>query len=101
MKIIVGQSKNSGKLCDKQFKSVAFNAEVENSIITIATPPSGGTKLSYQVRVLVLIHTKQVTNSKPLSLGDNLMEHKIMLLLHIVPVNIQLRGDEIFSILDD
>jgi hypothetical protein len=47
MKVIVGQSKNSGELHDMQFKLVAFNAEVESSLIIIATPPSGGTKLSY------------------------------------------------------
>jgi hypothetical protein len=47
MKVIVGQSKNSGKLCDTQNELVAFNAEVESRLITIATPPRSGTKLSY------------------------------------------------------
>jgi hypothetical protein len=47
MKVIIAQSKYSGELRELQNKSVAFNAEVESILITIATPPSGGTKLSY------------------------------------------------------
>jgi hypothetical protein len=47
MKVIVGQPKYSGELCELQNKSVAFNAEIESILITIATPPSSGTKLSY------------------------------------------------------
>jgi hypothetical protein len=46
MKVIVGQSENNGELRDMQFELVAFNAEVESNLITIATSPCGGTKLS-------------------------------------------------------
>jgi hypothetical protein len=47
MKIIVGQSEYSGELYEFQNKSVAFNAKIESVLITIVTPPSGGTKLSH------------------------------------------------------
>jgi hypothetical protein len=48
-----------------------------------------------------LIHSKQIKDSKPLSLGDDLIEHRITLLVHIVLVHIQLRGDVILPIFDD
>jgi hypothetical protein len=47
MKVIVGQSEYSGgELCETQTESVAFNAEVDSFLITMATSPSSGTKLS-------------------------------------------------------
>jgi hypothetical protein len=46
MKVIIVQSEYSGELCEMQNELVAFNAEVESVLITIASPPSSGTKLS-------------------------------------------------------
>jgi hypothetical protein len=81
MKVIVGQSKYSRELLD---------TKIDGLIIAISTSPSCGAKLSYQLSVLVLIHTKHVKNSKFLSLGYDPIEHKITFLLHIGPINIHL-----------
>jgi hypothetical protein len=90
MKVIVGQSKYSRELLDTKIVSVTFNAEVDELIIAISTSPSCGAKLSYQLSIPVLIHTKHVKNSKFLSLGYDPIEHKITFLLHIGPINIHL-----------
>jgi hypothetical protein len=47
------------------------------------------------------MQTQYVINPKSLSLGDNLLEHKITLPLHVEPINIQLWGNGVLPILDD
>jgi hypothetical protein len=54
---------------------VAFDAEVDCGLIPISTSPSSGAELSYQFRVLVLIHAKNIKDPKRLSFGDDLVEH--------------------------
>jgi hypothetical protein len=73
---------------------VAFNGEVDGGFIPIATLPSSGAKLSYQLRVPFLIHAKEIKYSKRVSLGDYLVQHWITLVLHIGPINVELWGNK-------
>jgi hypothetical protein len=101
MQVIGGQSEDSRKFRDTKTKSVALNAEVDGGIIAISTPPSSGTELSNQLSVSVLKHPKHVKDPRCLSFVDDYVEHYITLLLHIGPINIELRSDRILLILDD
>jgi hypothetical protein len=65
---IVGNSYTNAEL-------VAFNGEVDGGFIPIATSPSSGTKLSYQLYVPFLIHAKDIKYSKRVSFGDYFVEH--------------------------
>jgi hypothetical protein len=47
------------------------------------------------------MQTQYIINPKCLSLGDNLLEHRIMLPLHVEPIDIQLLGNVVLPILDD
>jgi hypothetical protein len=74
-KVIVSKAKDSGKLCDTNAKLVAFNGEVDGGFIPIATSPSSGEELSYQLHVPFLIHAKDIKYSKRVTLGDYFVEH--------------------------
>jgi hypothetical protein len=65
-KVIVSEAKDSGKLHDTNAKLVAFNGEVDGGFIPIATSPSSGAELSYQL----LIHAKDIKYSKIVSPSD-------------------------------
>jgi hypothetical protein len=84
----VSEAKDSGKLHDTDTELVAFNGEVDGGFIPIATLPSSGVELSYQLRVPFLIHDKYIKYSKKVSLGDYFVEHYITLFLHIGPINV-------------
>jgi hypothetical protein len=100
-KVITSKAKDSGKLHDTNVEMVAFNGEVDGVFIPIATSPSSGAGLSYQLRVPFLIHAKDIKYSKRVSLGDYLVEHWITLVLHIGPINVEPWGNRIPSFLDN
>jgi hypothetical protein len=100
-KVIVSEAKDSGKLRDTKAELVAFNGEVDGGFIPIATSPSSGAELSYQPHVPFLIHAKDIKYSKRVSLGDYFIEHWIMLVLHIGPINVELWGNKILLFLDN
>jgi hypothetical protein len=56
----VSKAEDSLKLHDTDAELVAFNGEVDGGFIPIATSPSSGAELSYQLRVPVLIHAKNI-----------------------------------------
>jgi hypothetical protein len=60
----MSETEDSLKLHDIDAELVAFNGEVDGGLIPIVTSPSSGAKLSYQLRVPVLIHVKNIKNSK-------------------------------------
>jgi hypothetical protein len=74
-KVIVSEAKDSGKLRDTNADLVAFNGEVDDGFIPIATSPSSGAELSYQLRVSFLILAKDIKYSKRVSFGNYLVEH--------------------------
>jgi hypothetical protein len=94
-KVIVSEAKYSRKLRDTNAELVAFNGEVDGGFIPIATSPSSGVELSYQLRVPFLIHAKDIKYSKRLSLGNYFVEHWVMLVLHIGPINVELWANRI------
>jgi hypothetical protein len=79
---------------------VAFNAEVDGGLIPIFTSLSSGTELSCQLCVPILIQDKDIKYSKKVSLGNDLVEYWITLVLHIGPINIELWGNRILPFLD-
>jgi hypothetical protein len=99
-KVIMSEAKDSGKLRDTDAELVAFNGEVDGGFIPIATSSSGA-ELSYQLRVLFLIHAKDIKYSKRVSLGDYFVEQWITLVLHIGPINVELWGNRILLFLDN
>jgi hypothetical protein len=97
----VSETKDSGNLCDTDAELVAFNGEVDGGFIPIATSPSSGVQLRYQLRVPFLIHSKDIKYSKRVSLGDYFVEQWITLVLHIGPINVELWGNRILLFLDN
>jgi hypothetical protein len=87
-KVIVSQTEDSREVHDTYTESVAFNVEVDNGLIPISTSPSSGIELSCQLCVQILIQAKDIKYSKRVSLGNDLVEHWITLILHIGPINI-------------
>jgi hypothetical protein len=67
-KVIVSKAKDSEKLCDTNAELVVFNREVDGGFIPIATSPSSGAELSYQLHVPFLIQAKDNKYSKRVSL---------------------------------
>jgi hypothetical protein len=96
----VSQTEDSREVHDTYTESVAFNAEGDGGLIPISTSPSYGTELSYQLCVPILIQAKDIKYSKRVSLGNDLFEHWITLVLHIGPINIELWGNRILPFLD-
>jgi hypothetical protein len=96
----VSQTKDSREVHDTYTKSVAFNAGVDGGLIPISTSPSSGTELSYQLCVPILKQAKDIKYSKRVSLGNNLVEHWITLVLYIGPINIEMWGNRILPFLD-
>jgi hypothetical protein len=99
-KVIVSQTEDGREVHYTYTKSVALNAEVDGGLIPISTSPSNGTELSYQLCVPILIQAMDIKYSKRVSLGNDLVEYWIMLVLHIGPINIELWGNRILSLLD-
>jgi hypothetical protein len=97
----VSEAKDSGKLRDTNAELMAFNGEVDGGFTPIATLPRSGAELSYLLCVVFLIHAKDIKYSKRVSLGDYLIEHFIMLVLHIGSINVELWGNRIFPFLDN
>jgi hypothetical protein len=100
-KVIMSEAKDSGKLHDTNAELVAFNGEVDGGFVPIATSPSSGAKLSCQLRVPFLIHAKDIKYFKRVSFGNDLVEHWTTLVLHVGPINIELRGNRILLFLDN
>jgi hypothetical protein len=99
-KVIVSQTEESREVHDTYTKLMAFNAEVDGGLISISTSPNSGTELSYQLCVPIFIQANDIKYSKRGSLGNDLVEHWITLVLHIGPINIELWGNRILPFLD-
>jgi hypothetical protein len=85
-----GKAKDDGQLSDCQLITMTFNGKVKCRIKSIFASPSGGIELSHQLCVPLLMQTQYIINPKCLCLGDNLLEHRITLPLHVGPIDIQL-----------
>jgi hypothetical protein len=99
-KVIMSQTEDNREVHDTYTELVAFNAKVDGGLIPISTSPSSGTELSYQLCVPILIQAKDIKYFKRVSLGNDLVEHWITLVLHIGPINIELWGNRILPFLD-
>jgi hypothetical protein len=99
-KVIVSQIEDSREVHDTYTESVAFNAEVDGGLIPTSTSPSSGTELNYQLCIPILVQAKDIKYSKRVSLGNDLVEYWITLVLHIGPINIELWDNRILSFLD-
>jgi hypothetical protein len=71
----MSEAKDSGKFHNTNTELVAFNGEVDGRLISIATSPSSRPELSYQLRVPILIHAKDIKYSKRMGLGNDFVEH--------------------------
>jgi hypothetical protein len=96
----VSQTEDSREVHDTYTESVAFNAEVDGGPIPISTSPRTETELSHRLCVPILIQAKDIKYSKRVSLGNDLVEHWITLVLHICPINIELWGNRILPFFD-
>jgi hypothetical protein len=71
----VSKAKQSGKFHNTNTELVTFNGEVDGRLISIATSPSNRAELSYQLRVPILIHAKDIKYSKRMGLGNDFVEN--------------------------
>jgi hypothetical protein len=71
----VSEAKQSGKFHNTNTELVTFNGEVDGRLISIATSPSSRAELSYQLRVPILIHAKDIKYSKRMGLGNDFVEN--------------------------